>query len=47
MASIEESQMFVGHFKVFGCMAYAHIPDAQRQKLDKKSEKLWFVGYSI
>ena len=28
-------------------MAYAHIPDAQRQKLDKKSEKLRFVGYII
>ena len=27
-------------------MAYA-IPDAQRQKLGKKSEKLCFVGYSI
>ena len=23
------------------------LPDAQRQKLDKKSEKLQFVGYSI
>ena len=37
----------ISHLKVFGCMAYAHIPDAQRQKLDKKSEKLRFVGYSI
>ena len=37
----------VSHLKVFGCMAFAHIPDAQRQKLDKKSEKLRFVGYSI
>ena len=37
----------ISHLKVFGCMAYAHIPDAQRQKLDKKSEKLHFVGYSI
>ena len=37
----------VSHLKVFGCMAFAHIPDAHRQKLDKKSEKLQFVGYSI
>ena len=37
----------VSHLRVFGCMAFAHIPDAQRQKLDKKSEKLRFVGYSI
>ena len=35
------------HLKVFGCTAYAHIPDSQRQKLDKKAEKLRFVGYSI
>ena len=26
----------VGHLKVFGCIAYAHIPDQQRQNLDKK-----------
>ena len=26
----------VGHLKVFGCIAYAHIPDEHRQKLDKK-----------
>ena len=31
--------------KVFGCIAYAHIPDNKQQKLDKKSEKLRFVGY--
>ena len=34
------------HLKVFGCLAYAHIPDGQRRKLDKKSRKLRFVGYS-
>ena len=32
----------VGHLKVFGCIAYAHIPDQQRQNLDKK---LRFIGY--
>ena len=26
----------VSHFKVFGCVAYAHIPDELRRKLDKK-----------
>ena len=30
----------VSHFKVFGCMVYAHVSDAQRQKLDKKAVKL-------
>ena len=37
----------VSFFKVFGCMAYAHVPDAQRKKLDVKAEKLRFVGYSL
>lgn len=37
----------LSNLKVFGCMAYAHIPDVQRQKLDKKAVKLRFVGYSI
>ena len=33
--------------RVFGCIAYAHIPDVRRQKLDKKADKFRFVGYSI
>ena len=37
----------VSNLRVFGCIAYAHIPDARRQKLDKKAEKFRFVGYSI
>lgn len=32
--------------KVFGCLAYAHIADPKRQKLDDKSRKYMFVGYS-
>ena len=28
-------------------MAYSHVPDSQRQKLDKKAVKLRFVGYCI
>jgi hypothetical protein len=36
----------VSHFKVFGCMAYAHVPDVERKKLDKKAKKLRFLGYS-
>ncbi|MCI00966.1 retrovirus-related pol polyprotein from transposon tnt 1-94, partial [Trifolium medium] len=27
----------VSYFKVFGCLAYVHVPDAQRKKLDPKS----------
>jgi len=37
----------ISFFKVFGCMAYAHVPDAQRRKLDVKAEKLRFVGYNL
>ena len=36
----------VTNLRVFGCIAYAHVPDAQRRKLDKKANKLRFVGYS-
>ena len=28
------------HLKVFGCTAYTHAPDTQRQKLEKKAMKL-------
>lgn len=37
----------MGHLCVFGCMAYAHVPDSERRKLDKKSRKMRFVGYSL
>lgn len=30
------------HLKVFGCVAYAHIPDQLRKKLDDKAEKCIF-----
>eukprot|EP00253_Pinus_taeda_P013408 PITA_13408 len=36
----------VTHMKVFGCVAYAHIPDQLRRKLDNKGEKCLFIGYS-
>jgi len=35
----------VSHMRVFGCTAYAHIPEADRKKLDKKSNKLKFLEY--
>ncbi|XP_026441683.1 uncharacterized protein LOC113340837 [Papaver somniferum] len=37
----------VRHLKVFGCIAYAHIPTEIRKKLDNKSEKCIFLGYSV
>ena len=35
------------NFRVFGCIAYAHVPDCSRQKLDQKAMKMGFVGYSL
>lgn len=36
----------VDYFKIFGCIAYAHIPDEKRKKLDDKGEKCVFLGVS-
>ena len=35
----------VGYLRVFGCIAYSHIPDSQRRELDKKARKYRFAGY--
>ena len=37
----------VSHLKVFGCIAYVHIPDELRTKLDPKAKKCIFIGYSL
>jgi hypothetical protein len=36
----------VSHFRVFGSIAWDHIPDEKRKALQPKSEKCKFVGYS-
>ena len=36
----------VYHFRVFGSVAYAHVPKKIRGKLDDQSEKCISVGYS-
>lgn len=36
----------VSHFKIFGCIAYAHAPDELRRKLDNKGDKCIFLGVS-
>lgn len=33
------------HLRVFGTVAYVHIPEVKRAKLDPKAQKLVFVGY--
>ena len=35
----------VSHMLVFGCMAYAKVPDQRRTKLDAKGIKCLFLGY--
>ena len=35
----------VGHLKIFGSNAFAHIPKDERRKLDAKSVKCTFLGY--
>ena len=37
----------VSHLKVFECIAYVHVPDELRKKLDPKAEKCIFIGYSL
>ncbi|KAA3479439.1 Retrovirus-related Pol polyprotein from transposon TNT 1-94 [Gossypium australe] len=39
-------QPAVDHFRIFGCIAYAHVPDVKRKKLDDKGEKCIFVSVS-
>ena len=36
----------VGHFRIFGCLVYIHIPKEKRTKLDPSGRKGTFVGYS-
>jgi hypothetical protein len=37
----------VSHLRVFGCIAYVHVPDEKRSKLNPKVEKCIFIGYSL
>ena len=36
----------VGHFRVFGCVAFTHVPAAKREKLQPTATKGIFVGYT-
>jgi hypothetical protein len=37
----------VSHLRVFGCIAYVHVPDEKRSKLNPKVDKCIFIGYSL
>ena len=36
----------ISHLRIFGCVAYAHVPEELRIKLNDISQKCIFVGYS-
>jgi hypothetical protein len=36
----------VGHFRIFGCPVYIHVPKEKRTNLDPSGRKGTFVGYS-
>jgi len=40
----KKSKVDLSKLRIFGCQAYAHVPDEKRKKLDK-SRLLLFVGY--
>ena len=40
------SKVNVSHLKKFGCVAFSHVPEELRKKLDDRSEKYIFIGYS-
>jgi hypothetical protein len=37
----------VSHLRVFGCIAYVHVLDDKRSKLDLKADKCIFIRYSL
>jgi hypothetical protein len=36
----------IGHFRIFGCPVYIHVPVEKRTKLEPSGEKGIFVGYN-
>jgi transposase InsO family protein len=36
----------IGHFRIFGCPVYFHVPKEKRYKLEPSGRKGTFVGYS-
>jgi len=40
-----ERKLDISHIRIFGYIAYAHVPDKLRQKLNDKSEKCIFLCY--
>ena len=36
----------IGHFRIFGCPVYLHVPKEKRSKLEPSGRKGTFVGYN-
>lgn len=36
----------IGHLRVFGCLAYAHVPERDRNKLSARARRCVFIGYA-
>jgi hypothetical protein len=36
----------IGHFRIFGCLVYFHLPKEKRSKLEPSGRKGTFVGYN-
>ena len=41
-----ERKMNLAHLRVFRNIAYVHVPDERRKKLDAKDKKCILIGYS-
>ena len=35
----------IGHFRIFGCLTYSHVPSEKRTKLEATGEHSIFVSY--
>ena len=52
MGKITLEKVFIGktpevsHFRIFGSLAYCHILEEKRKKLDQTTKKGYLVGYS-
>ena len=44
---LNKSKPFLDHLRVFGCVCYVMTPGEQRNKLEARSTKAMFIGYSI
>ena len=43
---LNKTKSSLDHLRVFGCLCFVLIPGEQRNKLDAKSSKAMFIGYS-